>query len=140
MLALAALPLAGAVVGALIDERHHLGVTNWRSACRASGISFRSVLVFSFELLPTAIVGLLAGGLVLQAIGFALRHHGRHADWCFAAHAGCAVTMPLGLALCALALPLPLTLAADALLAFAAAWILSGFTARGVAKPAALHP
>jgi hypothetical protein len=139
MLALAVLPLAGAVAGALLDERHHLGFTNWRSACRAVGFSFRSVMFFSFELLPTAIVGLLAGGLALQAIGVVMRHRG-HADLCLAAHAGCALTMPVGLALCALALPLPVMLVTDALLAFAAAWILSGFSTRFPAGPAGLHP
>jgi hypothetical protein len=97
------------------------------------------VVVFAFELLPTAIVGVLAGGLALQAIGIVLRHRG-HADLCLAAHTGCALTMPIGLALCALALPLPVMLVTDALLAFAAAWILRGFAARLPAGPTGLHP
>jgi hypothetical protein len=140
ILALAVLPLAAAVAGALVDESHHLGFTNWRTACRASGFSLRSVLTFSVELLPTAIVGLLAGGLALQAIGFALRHRDGHAGLCLAAHAGCALSMPVGMSLCALALPLPVMFATDALLALVAAWILGGFAIRPQYEPAGLHP
>jgi len=123
LMVFASLPLAGAIAGALIDESDHLGFTNWRSACRAAGFSFRSVVTFSFELLPTAIVGLLAGGLALLASGFVLRHRDRP-SLCLAAHAGCALTMPIGMSLCAFALPLPAMLAIDVLLAFAAAWIV----------------
>jgi len=140
LLALAVLPLAGAVAGALIDERHHLGFTNWSSACRTAGFAFGSVVTFSFELLPTAIVGLLAGGLALQALGFALRNRAPHADLCLAAHAGCALTMPIGSSLCALSLPLPAMLVTDAMLALVAAWALSGFARRLRAAPDALHP
>lgn len=129
LLVLTTLPLAGALAGALFDERDHLGFTNWRSACRAAGFSFRSTLAFSFELLPTAIVGLLAGGLALQLIGFGLRHRDQP-GLCLAAHAGCALTMPIGLLLCAFALPLPALLATDVLLAGAAAWIVKRFFIR----------
>ena len=129
LLALASLPLAGAVAGALYDEHDHLGFTNWRSACRATGLSLRSALTFSLQLLPTAIAGLLAGGLALQLIGFTLRNRGQ-ANTCLAAHAGCALTMPIGMALCAQSLPLPMMIAADVLLAAAAAWTVQRFFIR----------
>jgi hypothetical protein len=129
LLLLTALPLAGAIAGALFDERDHLGFTNWRSACRVSGFSFRSTVTFAFELLPTAIIGLLAGGLALQAIGFRLRHRDQ-TNLCLTAHAGCALTMPIGMALCAYALPLPTMLAIDVSLAFAAAWLVRRFFLR----------
>ncbi|MEO8065194.1 MAG: hypothetical protein ABI821_20875 [Pseudomonadota bacterium] len=109
---LAAIPMSGAIAGALIDERHHLGLSNWRRACRAAGFSYSSLIVFTFELLPTAIIGLLLGGLMVQCVAFASREP-RQAVNCFAAHAGCALAMPAGLALCALALPLPLMLSAE---------------------------
>ena len=124
LLPLTLLPLAGALAGAWFDERHHLGFTNWRSACRAAGFSMRSVFAFAFELLPTAIVGLLAGGLALQLIGFALRERAGGTRMCLAAHAGCALTMPIGMSLCALALPVPAMLVTDALLAVAASSVV----------------
>lgn len=133
---LGALPLAGASVGAFIDERNHLGFTNWRSACRAAGFSLGPVMSFSLELLPTAIVGLLAGGLALLAIGIALRRHDDEARLCFAAHAGCAVTMPIGMALCALAFPLYSMVLADVLLALAGATaVFSAMPRRSAAAP-----
>ena len=39
---------------ALFDERRNLGFSNWRSACRAAGLTFTSIAVFTFELLPCA--------------------------------------------------------------------------------------
>jgi hypothetical protein len=138
--ALGVVPLAGAAVGAWLDERHHLGFTNWRSACRAAGFSLRSLTTFSFELLPTAIIGLLAGGLILQAGGFALRRDGGHAQRCFAAHAGCALTMPIGMSLCALAIPLPMAFGAELALAAAGAWIVHSIVFRRAASAADIHP
>ena len=130
LLLLGALPLAGAAAGAFVDETRHLGFTNWRSACRAAGFSLRPVWTFSLELLPTAIAGFLAGGLAVLALGIALRRHGEDARLCFAAHAGCAVTMPIGMTLCALALPLRPLLLADALLALAGAWAVYAMVSR----------
>ena len=124
LLALGALPLAGAIAGAWIDQRDHFGFTNWRSACRASGISLRSLVAFTFELLPTAIVGMLAGALALQMTGFVLRRREGKARLCLAAHSGCALAMPVGMYLCAIALPVPLMLIADVLLALAASSVM----------------
>lgn len=120
--ALAMVPMAAALAGAFVDERSRLGVTVWRSACRASGMAPRSVIVFTLELLPTAVLSALAGGLLLLvtacAAGTAAR--ARHS---LAAHLGCTVAMPVGALLCALTLPLPLMLAVDAILAGATATV-----------------
>ena len=121
--------MAGAAAGSFIDERHHLGFTNWRSACRAAGFSLRPMIEFSFELLPTAITGFLVGGLSLLVLGLAMRRHGGEARLCFAAHAGCVITMPVGMALCTLALPPHAMLLADGMLALTGAgtvfWLMS---------------
>jgi hypothetical protein len=136
---LSALPLAGATLGALIDERTHLGFTNWRSACRASGYSLGSTVAFSLELLPTAFAGLLLAGVILQGIGFALRRRGRHLERCLAVHAGCAFSMPIGLVLCAFALPVSVMLVTDVLLTVAAAWLVIRLSAWHDDAPT-LHP
>jgi hypothetical protein len=122
--------MAAALAGASVDERLRLGVTVWRSACRSSGLAPGSVIAFTLELLPCAVIGALIGGLVVLA--FAAR--AASADSMrrsLAAHLGCAVTMPVGVLLCAIALPLPLMLAADAALAgsmaAAIAWALKTF-------------
>jgi hypothetical protein len=123
LVALALLPMGGALAGAFVDEQSRLGVTVWLSACRASGFAFSSIVTFTFELLPNAVIGALAGGLVVLAFAFgASSAAGARAS--LAAHLGCAAAMPVGLLLCALALPLPLMLAADALLAGGAALAL----------------
>jgi hypothetical protein len=126
--ALAGISPAGAIVGGMIDESAHLGFTNWQSACRASGFSFGSLLGFTFELLPTAVIGALLGGLVVLGIAFESRHRAGEAGACLAAHAGCALVMPIGLILCALALPVPLMFAAEVALAVAAAYLLTRIT------------
>src|SRR5829696_891245 len=113
LVGLAAISPAGAVIGGFIDERTHLGFTNWRAACRASGISWVSLLHFTLELLPTAIVGALSGGLIVLAIGFFTRHRSRGPAACLAAHLGCVIVMPLGLLLCAIAMPVPAMLSTE---------------------------
>ena len=118
---LAAIAPGSAWIGGSIDERHHLGFTTWRSACRASGISVASLFHFTLELLPNAVIGALSGAFVVQALAFSLRHKPGGINICFAAHFGCAAAMPLGLLLCALAMPMPLTLIAEVALAVAAA-------------------
>lgn len=120
LIALALLPMGAALAGALVDEQLRLGVTVWRSACRASGLAFRSVIAFTLELLPCAVIGALVGGLVLLAFAFGTRS-AACARRSLAAHLGCAVAMPIGAMLCALTLPLPLMLTADALFAGVAA-------------------
>jgi hypothetical protein len=112
VLLLAWLPMGLATLGAWLDERRALGFTIWRGACRASGISLASIATFTLELLPTAVIGALLGGVLVLALG--QRAGARDA---LAAHAGCVLAMPAGLLLCASAWPWPLTLAAEAALA-----------------------
>lgn len=135
---LATISPLGAIIGGLIDERVRLGYTTWRSACRATGISFASVFHFTLELLPNAVIGALLGALTVQGIAFMLRPH--HASACLAAHLGCAITMPAGLALCALALPIPLMLLLDLLLALAVALLLHALLTRNSPDTVPLHP
>jgi hypothetical protein len=122
VLPLAWLPMAFATLGAWLDERRALGFTIWRSACRGAGISLPSIATFTLELLPTAVIGALLGGLIVLAAG--ARGRGGRARGAFAAHAGCTVAMPAGLLLCASALPWPLMLAAEGALAASAAAIV----------------
>lgn len=136
---LASIPGIGAFAGGWVDERAHLGFTNWRSACRASGLSLRSLIQFTQELLPTAIVGVLLGGLLLVSLGFLLRVRPDFARACTAAHLGCALAMPVGMILCALSLPVGAMLAADVALAAGAAALLLRTSARRVNRVAA-HP
>jgi hypothetical protein len=110
ILALAWLPMGCATLGALLDERRALGFTIWRSACRAAGFSLQSVAGFTLELLPTAVIGALVGGLIVLAAGVQRHTCARGA---LAAHAGCVVAMPVGLLLCASAWPWQMSLAAE---------------------------
>jgi hypothetical protein len=138
---LAAIVPLCALAGGWLDELDHLGFTAWSSACRAGGFSFASLLVFTFELLPRAVIGALSGGLAMQLLAFAQRHRACHADEILATHAGCMLTMPAGLILCALAWPIPLMLVAEMVLAMSGAWLLLrrfGKTAPG--KLVALNP
>jgi hypothetical protein len=112
---LAGLPMGLAALGALLDERRSLGLTLWRSACRASGFSLRSLAIFTLELLPLAVIGALLGGLIVIAGGVAGR--ARDAHGALAAHLGCAAAMPLGLLLCASALPAVATLVMEVTIA-----------------------
>jgi len=124
ILRLAWLPMGLATLGAWLDESRALGFTLWRGACRASGISLPSVAIFTLELLPTAVIGALLGGVLVLAAGF--RRPGA-APRALAAHAGCVAAMPVGLLLCASAWPWPMTLAAElalsALVAGSVWWI-----------------
>jgi hypothetical protein len=122
--ALAAMPMALGMAGALLDERLHLGFSTWRTACRAAGLTLLSLLTFTIQLLPTAVLGVLAGGLAIQGLGLLARHRPGATRVALAAHGGCAVAMSVGLVLCTFALPLPVLLGAELLLAAAAAWIL----------------
>jgi hypothetical protein len=136
---LAAIPSIGAFAGGWLDERSHLGFTNWRSACRATGLSPRSLLQFTQELLPTAIIGVLSGGLILLSLGFLMRSRRDLAGACTAAHLGCALAMPLGVILCTLSMPVAAMLAVDvALAAGVAALALRWFARR--ANGVATHP
>jgi hypothetical protein len=120
---LAFLPSVGAAIGAWADESARLGFSTWRSACRAGGVSLGSVIQFTWQLLPNAIVGTLLGGFVVMCLGYCWRNHAQ-AEECVAAHAGCVVAMPLGLVFCALAPPVFLMPVVDAMLAAAAALLI----------------
>lgn len=126
VLCLAGLPMVLATVGAWLDERRALGYTIWRSACRAAGISLPSLVNFTLELLPSAVIGALLGGLLVLTVG--LREHRRLGRGALAAHVGCAVAMPAGLLLCASAWPVPLTLAAELALTALVAAVVWWFT------------
>jgi hypothetical protein len=121
---LAALSPAGAVIGGLVDERLRLGFTIWRAACRAAGFSVASVLSFTLQLLPNAVIGALLGALLVQVIAFSSRHVAGRVDVCLAAHAGCAIAMPVGLILCAFALPVALMLLVETAVAVVAASVV----------------
>ena len=123
-LALALVPMVFASAGAALDEYWRLGFSTWRSACRAAGFSPASLVSFTLELLPSAVIGALLGGIAVQIIGLCLRHRAALARASLAAHGGCAVAMTAALPLCALSLPLPFVLAAEATLAVACAALL----------------
>lgn len=137
LLMLSALPMMGALAGGWLDQRHHLGFTTWRAACRSSGLRFSSLIEFTLQLLPMALAGLLLGGLAVLAWGLVSRR--RDAGICVAAHAGCALTLPVGLLLCASALPLPVMLLADVMIAALAAMLLIPLVRTG-SQRAPAHP
>ena len=122
--ALALLPMAFALAGVAIDEHQHLGYSTWLSACRAAGPSLSSVARFTLELLPNAVIGMLAGGIVLLLIAAWQRRSSCATRAAIAAHSSCVMATAVGLLLCALALPIPLMLATESLLAASAAvWL-----------------
>jgi hypothetical protein len=134
---LALVPLLGAAAGALVDERTHLGFTNWRAACRAAGLTLSSLLTFTAELLPGTLIGMLGGGIVVLLAGLLLRHREGVSDSALAAHGGCAAGMTAGLWLCTLAVPTPMLLVAEGLLsAAAAAWLCHRLHSPSAWKPA----
>ena len=137
---LGAVSPACAVVGGMIDEWTHLGFTNWRSACRASGLSIESLAFFTFELLPTAIIGALVGALLVLVFAIRSRHRQGCVESCLAAHAGCTIAMPIGLTLCAMAMPIPLMLIAEVALAVAAAHFLQMLGPRNSVTSVPRHP
>jgi hypothetical protein len=120
---LAFLPTLAAATGAAVDESTRLGFTTWRSACRSDGVSLGSVLQFTWQLLPNAILGALLGGFVVVCLGILWRHQARATE-CVAAHLGCVIAMPLGLLACALAFPVTLMPFADLALGAAASLLL----------------
>jgi hypothetical protein len=131
--------MIGAVLGGVLDEKHHLGFTQWQASCRASGLRIATLFDFTWQLLPLALAGLLLGGLGVLAWGIVTRGRQRGGGECLAAHAGCALTLPLALLLCAMPLPLPLMMLVDVTLATLAALLLSAVLRRG-SPPPALHP
>ncbi len=129
--ALAMVPMALAIAGAFIDEQLHQGYSTWRSACLAAGISFTSLIAFTVQLIPTAVLGALAGGLAVQVIGVWQRRRQGAACAALAAHGGCVVGMAGALVLCASAVSLPAMLAAEFTLTAAGAWLLFSVLAPG---------
>jgi hypothetical protein len=129
-----------AIAGGMLDERVHLGFTQWRSACRAAGLSLQSLVHFTLELLPTAVIGALAGGLVVLAFAAAARHRAPVTGTCLAAHAGCAVAMPLGLILCTFAVPIPVMFVAEVTMAVIVAGTLQAVFPRRIETRVPLHP
>ena len=117
---LALLPMFLSVIGVAVDEMTHLGFTTWRAACRAAGLSLTSLAAFTLQLLPSAVIGALTGGLIVLVAGFTRR---RIAGGALAAHAGCALAMGPGLLLCASGVVWPLALGVE--LAAAAGLALS---------------
>ena len=99
----------------------------------------QSLIVFTRELLPSAIVGLLAGALLIVVAGILARRDSRAAQSCLAAHLGCAAAMLLMLPVCALALPPAISLLTDVLLgALATVFALRLVTRRP--RALAAHP
>jgi hypothetical protein len=113
-----------AVLGAALDEHRNLGFSNWRSACRSAGLSLSSLFTFTLQLLPSAVLGVLAGGAALQILGICLRHKKGVARASLAAHGGCSLGMAACLPLCLLPVPVPWLLGAEALVAALAAMLL----------------
>jgi hypothetical protein len=124
LLVLAALPMAGAALGAWLDETSRLGFSTWRSACRAAGLDFGSLMDFTWQLLPLTLAGLALGGAAVLAIAIARRHELHDARTCLAAHAGCALTLPVALLICASTLPWGWMLLVDLAITIAAAWLV----------------
>ncbi len=138
-IALCLLPTLGGGVGALIDEWRHLGFTNWRAACRAAGPSLQSFIVFTRELLPSAIVAMLAGALLVVLLGIAARRTDGAARTCFAAHLGCVLSLPLMLVTCMIAPAPAVMLFADAAFAALAAILVLRVMSRRQ-RATAMHP
>jgi hypothetical protein len=130
LILLSALPMAGAILGAALDERINLGFTIWRTSCRAAGLNFASLASFTWQLLPWALTGLLAGGVGLLIYGAAQPRC--CARQCLAAHAGCVLSLPLGILLCISATPVPVMLLLDVAAAALAAWLLLRTTSRSI--------
>ena len=131
---LSALPMVGAVAGAALDERMNLGFTAWRSACRAVGVNIASLVSFTWQLLPWALTGLLLGAAGLLVYGAVQRRC--CAQQCLAAHAGCVLSLPLGLWLCASSLPLAITMLAEIAAAILVAMMLPSIASRSAIR----HP
>jgi len=128
--ALALLPMTFAVLGAWLDERAHLGFSTWRSACRAAGFSLDSLVIFTLDLLPTALIGMVLGGVALQFASAALWFGKGGPRLALAAHGGCALGMAAGILVCTQLSSVPLMLAAEVGVTAAAALLLCTPAAR----------
>lgn len=121
---LALLPMLFGAAGAWLDERSHLGFSNWRSACRAGGFTLESLVIFTLDLLPTALIGMVLGAVAMQFASAAwwFRDGGPRAA--LAAHGGCALGMAAGLVLCTQFSSVPLMLATELTVTVAVAALL----------------
>ena len=128
--ALALLPMAFAALGAWFDERTHLGFSAWRSACRSGGITLESLVIFTLDLLPTALIGLVLGVVAMQFASAALWFRAGGPRLALAAHSGCALGMAFGLWLCTLLPSIPLMLASELAVTVSVALLLSNSQAR----------
>lgn len=133
---LALLPTSLAAAGAVIDESRFLGVTTWRTACRAAGLSLSSVAAFTWQLLPNMIAGALLGAFLVLSLGWLSRNRVELVRECTAAHLGCVLAMPLALLGCALALPISMMPVVDLALAAITAMLLL----RAFRRDLATHP
>jgi hypothetical protein len=115
-LVLSALPMLGAALGAGLDESRALGFSTWRSVCRSADLDLASLVSFTLQLLPLAVIGLLLGGASLLVLAILHRKRASQARDCLAAHGACVLTLPAALVVCASAMPWPLMLAVDVLL------------------------
>jgi hypothetical protein len=110
---LALLPMASGALGAVADERLHLGFSNWRSACRAGGLTLESLVIFTLDLLPLALVGMLLGAVAMQFMSAVFWFRRGGPRMALAAHGGCALGMTSGLLLCTQLSSVPLMLGTE---------------------------
>jgi hypothetical protein len=131
-IALALLPMAFGVLGAWLDERSHQGFSNWRSACRAGGFTIESLVIFTLDLLPTALIGMVLGAVAMQFASAALWFRDGGPRLALAAHGGCALGMAAGLFICTRFASVPLMLATELAVTAAAALVLCAPSTRTV--------
>jgi hypothetical protein len=128
---MALLPMMLALAGMAIDERSHLGYSSWISACVAAGFRPVASMTFAFELLPSAVIGMLTGGVLVLLAGIVRCRKAGAPSLALAAHGGCAIGMGAGLLLCTVSLPLPVMLVTEATLTLVAA---AGFMRLGAGR------
>jgi hypothetical protein len=134
---LALLPMALAGAGAMLDERTSRGFTLWRAACRSAGVTASSLLNFTLTLLPSAVLGMLLGGLLVLSVGASGYAGSRAARACLAAHLACLLGMGLGVLLCLTLLPPASMLVVEPLLVAAIAVLLASVRPRTRTLPSA---
>jgi hypothetical protein len=127
---LALLPMAFGALGAWLDERSHLGFSSWRSACRAGGFTLESLVIFTLDLLPTALIGMVLGAVAMQFASAALWFRDGGPRMALAAHAGCAAGMAAGILICTQFTSVPLMLATELAATAAMALLLCAPSAR----------
>jgi hypothetical protein len=137
VLALALTPFALAGAGAILDERTSRGFTLWLDACRSAGVTASSLLVFTLTLMPSAVLGMLLGGLVVLSVGASGCAGGRAARASLDAHLACLLGMGLGALLCLTLLPAASMLVVEPVLVAAIAVLLASVKPRTRTLPSA---